>query len=54
MKNITKVFLTALMIASTLFSYGQNLEKFEATNGKQSDKEVIPVVYDNIGQTAIV
>ena len=50
MKVITKLLLTAIMIASTLFSYGQNLEKF-FDNGEYGFKDstgrvVVEAKYD--------
>ena len=52
MKIATKLFLTVLMIASTLFSYGQNLEKFKSDDGKygfknSTGKVVVEAKYDN-------
>ena len=51
--NLTKVFLTALLVASTLFSFGQNLEKFQADNGKYGFKDstgkvVVEAKYDDV------
>jgi len=51
--HLTKAFLTVLLMAGTLLSYGQNLEKFEADNGKygfkdSSGKIIITAKYDDV------